>query len=563
VEEDSMKAGILALTALAAAGWAGAARADDVATALRGVAVQDGGRVKPLDSFAREAARRVSGARPFTGGESVQGMDAVEWTVAILADPPAWKAKPIVRVVHAELRGNLGLAAGRDRYSFDELVGNRAFMDAAERLLGRLRQDPEARLQPIESEILSLYDTLSMLAGIASGEAIRIAEQGADETGAWLPISGLDRLPTPEGRQAREALAGLLAAYARGDRQAAGSAARELALAASRLSPSADRSALAREVRYNGLKPFRWAWLLLLLGSLLLLSSLVAAPRALGASGFALVIAGFLLNGYGMLLRTLISGRAPVTNMYESVVFVAWGAVAVALAFEAFSPVRWVAACAALLGSVCLVLADNVPILDGSIEPLVPVLRDNMWLTLHVLTIMLGYAAYLLAAGLAHVSLGLFSFAPGRAGLIRTLSSFLYRSLQVGTLFLAIGTLLGGVWASYSWGRFWGWDPKETWALIALLGYLAILHGRFAGWFKDFGMAVGSIGGFLLVMMAWYGVNYVLGTGLHSYGFGTGGGGYAALFVLVEAALVGFATLRYRGRAPAGVAVAARLRTAQ
>jgi ABC-type transport system involved in cytochrome c biogenesis permease subunit len=562
VEEDSMKTGILALAALSALGWAGPARGE-LADALRGVAVQDGGRVKPLDTFAREAARRISGARPFTGGESVQGLDAVEWTIAALADSQAWKAKPIVRVVHAELRGRLGLAAERDRYSFDELVGNRAFMDAAERLLGRLREDPEARLQPLESEILSLYETLSMIAGIASGEAIRISEQGADETGAWLPISGLDRLGTPEGRQAREALGGLVAAYAGGDRLASLSSAREFAKAAARLSPAADREALAREVSYNGLKPFRWAWVLLLLGSLLLLSSLVAAPRVLGASGFALVIAGFLLNGYGMLLRTLISGRAPVTNMYESVVFVAWGAVAVALVFEAFSRVRWVAACAALLGSVCLVLADNLPILDGSIEPLVPVLRDNMWLTLHVLTIMLGYAAYLLAAGLAHLSLGLFAFAPGRAGLIRTLSSFLYRSLQVGTLFLAIGTLLGGVWASYSWGRFWGWDPKETWALIALLGYLAILHGRFAGWFKDFGMAVGSIGGFLLVMMAWYGVNYVLGTGLHSYGFGAGGGGYAALFVLVEAALVGFATLRYRGRAPADLAVAARLRTAQ
>ncbi len=556
-----MRTGILALAALTVVGWSSPAGAD-VADALREVAVQDGGRVKPLDTFARESARRVSGARPFTGGESVQGMDAVEWAVAAMAEPQAWKAKPIVRVVHAELRGNLGLAAERDRYSFDELVGNRAFMDAAERLMSRVRRDPEAQLQPIESEILSLYETLSVMAGIASGEAIRIAAQGADQTGAWLSIAGLSQLETAEGRQAREALGGLLTAYARGDKLTATSAARDFALAAARLSPAAERAALAREVRYNRLKPFRWAWVLLLFGSLLLLSSLVAAPRVLGGAGFALVIAGFLLNGYGMLLRTLISGRAPVTNMYESVVFVAWGAVAVALAFEAFSRVRWVAACAALLGTVCLVLADNVPILDGSIEPLVPVLRDNMWLTLHVLTIMLGYAAYLLAAGLAHLSLGLFTFAPGRAGLIRTLSSFLYRSLQVGTLFLAIGTLLGGVWASYSWGRFWGWDPKETWALIALLGYLAILHGRFAGWFKDFGMAVGSIGGFLLVMMAWYGVNYVLGTGLHSYGFGAGGGGYAAVFVLVEAALVGFASLRYRGRAPAGVALSDRLRTA-
>ena len=114
-----------------------------------------------------------------------------------------------------------------------------------------------------------------------------------------------------------------------------------------------------------------------------------------------------------------------------------------------------------------------------------------MWLTVHVLTITLGYAAFTLAMGIGHLNLGLYFFAPAEAALFKTLSLFLYRALQVGTLFLAVGTMLGGVWASYSWGRFWGWDPKETWALIALLGYLAILHGRMIGWFKDFGMAVG------------------------------------------------------------------------
>jgi cytochrome c biogenesis factor len=109
-----------------------------------------------------------------------------------------------------------------------------------------------------------------------------------------------------------------------------------------------------------------------------------------------------------------------------------------------------------------------------------------------------------------------------------------------------VGTMLGGVWASYSWGRFWGWDPKETWALIATLGYLAILHARFTGWIKDFGMAVGALLGYLLVLMAWYGVNFVLGTGLHSYGFGSGGYWYVGGFVAFELAVIAAATLRRR-----------------
>jgi cytochrome c biogenesis factor len=103
---------------------------------------------------------------------------------------------------------------------------------------------------------------------------------------------------------------------------------------------------------------------------------------------------------------------------------------------------------------------------------------------------------------------------------------------------LAAGTILGGVWANYSWGRFWGWDPKETWALIALLGYVAILHGRLAGWLKELGFTIGVMSAFLGVLMAWYGVNFILGVGLHSYGFSTGGLPFVITFVTLEIILM-------------------------
>jgi len=139
-------------------------------------------------------------------------------------------------------------------------------------------------------------------------------------------------------------------------------------------------------------------------------------------------------------------------------------------------------------------------------------------------------------------------------------SGFIYRAMQAGTLLLAAGTLLGGVWASYSWGRFWGWDPKETWALIALLTYLAILHGRFLGWIRDFGLAVGALLGGLTVLMAWYGVNFILGTGLHSYGFGSGGYAYVGGFVAFEVAVIAAAFFRVRAaRAPAPTPAASAL----
>ena len=109
------------------------------------------------------------------------------------------------------------------------------------------------------------------------------------------------------------------------------------------------------------------------------------------------------------------------------------------------------------------------------------------------------------------------------AAVVKPLSNFIYRTMQVGVLLIAAGTILGGVWADYSWGRFWGWDPKEVWALITLLVYLIPLHGRFAGWVNTFGLVVASVVCFLSVVMAWYGVNFVLGVGLHSYGFVEGG----------------------------------------
>jgi cytochrome c biogenesis factor len=110
----------------------------------------------------------------------------------------------------------------------------------------------------------------------------------------------------------------------------------------------------------------------------------------------------------------------------------------------------------------------------------------------------------------------------------------IYKCLQWGTVLLGAGTILGGVWANESWGRFWGWDPKETWSLITFLAYMALLHGRRTGWFSAFGTAVGALIGFLLVLMTWYGVNYLLGSGLHSYGFGAGGQGAALGFVIME-----------------------------
>jgi ABC-type transport system involved in cytochrome c biogenesis permease subunit len=198
-----------------------------------------------------------------------------------------------------------------------------------------------------------------------------------------------------------------------------------------------------------------------------------------------------------------------------------------------------------------------------------------------VLTIVSSYGAGMLAWGLGNLSLGYYLFgryhlpeskiatkklAPGFQPAKRddesdlesdephvksapvechSLAGFIYKTFQVAVLLLAAGTILGGLWADVSWGRFWGWDPKEVWALISLLTYLAILHGRFAGWIGDFGLAIGSVLGASAIVFSWYGVNFYLGVGLHSYGFGAGGQWEVLSGVVINWLFAGAAGIRY------------------
>jgi ABC-type transport system involved in cytochrome c biogenesis permease subunit len=166
------------------------------------------------------------------------------------------------------------------------------------------------------------------------------------------------------------------------------------------------------------------------------------------------------------------------------------------------------------------------------------VLRNNYWLTLHVATTLLGFGALAVAAGLAHYAWCVYCFREKKAELFNSLSAAVWRVMRAGVVLLALGTVMGGFWASESWGRFWGWDAKESWALITILVYVIILHARGCGWLREFGVVMGAIWGFLAVLMTWYGVNYLLGTGRHSYGFGRGGAAVALVVLAAECLVV-------------------------
>ena len=238
------------------------------------------------------------------------------------------------------------------------------------------------------------------------------------------------------------------------------------------------------------------------------------------------------------------------------------------------------------VGGLVLLLGNSLPadaqIINDNFSPLQPVLRSNFWLTIHVLTIVASYGAGGLALGLGNIALCYYIFgkyrSPETANVpaeilasekkgessanrrppeqCATLANYCYRCIQVAVLLLATGTILGGLWADVSWGRFWGWDPKEVWALISLLIYLAFLHARFAGWLNSFGMVAGTIFGFTMIMMSWVGVNFGLpllsdtgSVGLHSYGSGDNAARaifYVVIIVGLNWAFMFFAWIRYK-----------------
>jgi ABC-type transport system involved in cytochrome c biogenesis permease subunit len=280
--------------------------------------------------------------------------------------------------------------------------------------------------------------------------------------------------------------------------------------------------------------------------------------------------AGFAVLTYGLWLRWQIAGRIPAANMFESLLFLSWGAGAFAVVSLMVLRDRFVPLTASVMGAAALILADQLP-LDHFVRPIMPVLLDTIWMSIHVPIIMISYAVLAVAVLIAHVQLFLMALLPSRRDLAHRIDELHYWYALIGSLLLLAGITTGSMWGASSWGRYWGWDPKEVWSLVAFLGYMTILHVRvnhertpawayavaallgiavtvavvpnltpltsmkicalaaagFAGLMfvlarGPFTTALKSTLAFWLIIMTYVGVNYVLGTGKHSYGFGTG-----------------------------------------
>jgi cytochrome c-type biogenesis protein CcsB len=295
------------------------------------------------------------------------------------------------------------------------------------------------------------------------------------------------------------------------------------------------------ELKYFKWNIFQWA----ILVSLLAIALLVAMKRM--AFGVTLSLITIAMQIMAMAMRVMISGRAPVTNMYETVMFSGLGALVLSCIITLLRKERafMIAGLSFnVMGLMMMKFAHGM--LDEGISPLVPVLRDNFWLSTHVTTVILSYAALALSWLLANSLLLRSSFGKISSEEYRYQVDLIYTCIKFGVVLLAAGVILGGVWADYSWGRFWGWDPKETWSLIVLLVYMAILHGKYSTWIPPKRFAPLVAGAFMSVMMAWFGVNYILASGLHSYGFSEGGAMFLGSFFGIQILILVVTQIRQR-----------------
>ncbi len=301
------------------------------------------------------------------------------------------------------------------------------------------------------------------------------------------------------------------------------------------------------EYLFNRAQPFLQAMVLYVIVLIFALFSWLKWPKTLGKTAVILLVCAFLLHTVGLLVRMYLQGRPPVTNLYSSALFVGWGSVLLCLFLERFYKNGIGSVCASTIGFVTLLIAHNLQLDGDSLEMLRAVLDTNVWLATHVVMVTLGYSSVALAGflGIIYILRGLFttSFNETTAS---SLGRMIYGVTCFATLFSFVGTILGGIWADQSWGRFWGWDPKENGALLIVLWNAIILHARWGGFIRERGLAVMSVFGNIVVSLSWFGVN-MLGVGLHSYGFMDQAFGSLMMFIAIQLVIMalGMLPLKY------------------
>jgi ABC-type transport system involved in cytochrome c biogenesis permease subunit len=300
------------------------------------------------------------------------------------------------------------------------------------------------------------------------------------------------------------------------------------------------------EVFFNQMQPFYNAMVIYVLAGLLAIFSWFNLSETLRRSAVWITWLALVIHTIGLVYRMVLEGRPPVTNLYSSAIFIGWGAVVLGLILEKFHKNGIGIVVASGIGFITLIIAHHLALQGDTMEMMRAVLDTNFWLATHVVTVTIGYASTYVAGFLAliYILRGVFTktldAATGKA-----LARMIYGIVCFATLFSFVGTVLGGIWADQSWGRFWGWDPKENGALIIVLWNALILHLRWGGMIRERGLVNCAIFGNIVTAWSWFGVN-MLGIGLHSYGFTTAAFKWLVLFVVSQLIFIAIGLLPFK-----------------
>lgn len=461
------------------------------------------GRICPMNTYSSELLRKIYHSTNF------RGQTPDESLLRTLSDPSVGEM-PLIYVSDKSLRRRFGAAGEHIAYA-------RLFDGAGNYLLGPemegIYAKAPAERNKSDKELIKLDEKANILYALFNGGMLSVFPS----EGGWLSAGDdLGGLTGQDSLLAANAIPWYVGALREGDIAEAAQV-REMIAAGQRSKvPEAaiSESRVKAELLYNKAGIFRWAFrAYLILGAVLLFA--VFTGKGSGAGNLkkilvALIFAVFLWQSFGMGLRWYISGRAPWTNSYETMVYVGWTTVLAGMIFSRRAPLTL--ALGTLMGGVIL-FVSNLSWLDPQITPLVPVLRSP-WLMIHVSVITASYGFFGICAVAGITSMAMLLF--GRVN--HDLRRVNEMSMIIGLVLLTIGIFFGAIWANESWGRYWGWDPKETWALITMIVYALITHSRFIPSLNNyFAFSAMSSAAILSVLMTFFGVNYYL-SGLHSYG---------------------------------------------
>jgi ABC-type transport system involved in cytochrome c biogenesis permease subunit len=513
------------------------------------IPVVHNGRVKPMDTLARTLLKIISERESFKDEEG-HSQPAIRWLLDVLVDEldPQNRARrnKVFRIVDVQLLSSLGLRTREGfRYSIEE------FGSALPKLgpsiqQARAKKEAEKPLDPFDRQLLKLETSLGYYESLARFTIPHMVPPAA-EGGKWmtLPEAMQHAQTSLKGDLRAQALVRILEAYSSGAKDRFNQEVEKYLAEVQSLVPAESQKASV-ESFFNRVDPFNLCRSFYFIAFVLSCLAWLFWTRPLGHSAFALVAFTLVVHTVALVTRMYLSGRPPVTNLYSSAIFIGWGMVILGLVLERFYRLGVGTTLAAVAGFVTLLIADILAADGDTMEVLQAVLDTQFWLATHVTCITLGYATTFVAGllGLIYILRGIFTSSL-TADMRLALSRMIYGTVCFATFFSFVGTVLGGLWADDSWGRFWGWDPKENGALMIVLWNALLLHARWGGMVRDRGLAVLAVLGNIVVSWSWFGVNE-LGVGLHSYGFTEGRMMWLFLFMLSQVAVAGLGMISPR-----------------